>query len=162
VYWYLIPAVPITHVALGQAAPQVQSTAGWAGTCSSQAAHLRHAGREEHHGPHHAHAGHPGGQRRADSGRAEHHPRDLRQRHLRADVREVTEAIREGETIAKPMREHSKPKPTSGKPREIQFPRFPYLLGLPLSAFRFRKILSCLPSAPFIAVALSPSSKCWW
>ena len=53
------------------------------------------------------HPGHAGGQRRAHPGGPAHHPRDLRQRGLRADVRKVYEAIREGESIAKPMKENS-------------------------------------------------------
>ena len=48
--------------------------------------------------------------RRADSRSAQHHPRDGRQRHLRADVRQGhATRIREGEAIAKPMKEHSEP-----------------------------------------------------
>ena len=52
-----------------------------------EGADLRPARREEHRRPHHAHAGHAGGQRRADPGGPAHHAGDLRQCGLRKNVR---------------------------------------------------------------------------
>ena len=75
-------------LAVRQTAAQVQLRPHRLGFVHAQDADLRPVGRKEHRGPHHAHPGHAGGQRRADSGSAEHHARNGRQRHVRADVRQ--------------------------------------------------------------------------
>ncbi len=72
---------------------------------------LRPADRKEHPGPHHAHPGHAGRQRRADSRSAEHHPRNRRQRHVReACTAKSPNRFARARAIAKPMKEHSMPQ----------------------------------------------------
>ncbi len=87
-FWFLIPGIPIVHLAVRQIAAQVQLRARRLGFIHAQSSRVRPIGGKKHDGPHHAHLGHVGCQRRADFGSAEHHPRNRRQRHVRAAVRQ--------------------------------------------------------------------------
>ena len=82
-YWFLIPGIPLCFwlfIKLLRKFPY--GRAGW-DLFIAQSAGVRQFDGKEHDGPHHAHLGHAGGQRRADFGSAEHYPRNLRQRHVR-------------------------------------------------------------------------------
>ena len=67
-------------------------------------------GRKEHRRPHHAHPRHAGGQRRADPRSPATSPARPRGNAVFERLySKVYEAIREGESIAKPMKENSQP-----------------------------------------------------
>ncbi len=82
-YWWAIPLIPVSiHGCLHGQAAQIQLRPRRVGHVYLESSHLRPACREKHPGPHDAHLGHVGLQRRADSRSPEHHPRDGRQRRL--------------------------------------------------------------------------------
>ena len=110
-YWWAIPGHPVSIWLIVKLIAQVQERPHGLGPVHAQDADLRPVGRKEHPGPHHAHPGHAGLQRRADPGSTEHHPRNGRQRRCSSTCSARSrESIREGESIAKPMKEFSKCK----------------------------------------------------
>ncbi len=97
-YWYLIPGIPIAIWLFVKLMRKFKhGRIGW-DLFMLKVPIFGQLDRKEHPGPHHAHPGHAGGQRRADSGSAEHHPRDGGNAMFERMYGKVTEAIREGES----------------------------------------------------------------
>ena len=105
-YWYVLPLFPLCVLAAAQADPPHQGGRYALDRIKLLDPDHRAAHREDDRGPDHAHPGHAGQLRRADPGGAgASSARRAPTRSSSACYQRVYESIREGDTIAQPLKE---------------------------------------------------------